>query len=37
LWKPRNNTGQKLNMSTRELELAGKTTLEVRSIVAQQR
>ena len=37
LWRPGNKTGQKLNMSPRELELAGKTTLEVRSIVAQQR
>jgi hypothetical protein len=38
LWKPGNNTGQKLNMSPRERELAqGNTTLTVQSIVAQRR
>jgi len=38
LWKPGNQTGQKLNMSPRERELArGKATPEVRSIVARQR
>jgi hypothetical protein len=38
LWRPGNNTGQKLNMSPRERELAqGNATLTVQSIVAQQR